>query len=522
MDSQGSVAKLVKTVDYRECVHYKSGGSTGQKWPTGTWQDPCGSLSDVRGILTARSLYRLWVHGAATLDADMTHINWMGDTIGSVSVVGLNGKSVDGGVFNQLTLLGNAYVTSIDSIQASDCAIFITTNPVSIVSAIRCAIVNDSVDVLHLSGNCILYDCFSYIAGNEAVIEYSSGAGYQFNAANWIGDLLIQGLVAGAVVNISGIGKVSINGTGGTVTVRGDIEVTDLSAGAVTIDDQTSFAQRAAIKTDTAAILVAVTGGAADARFERSAAGTVEEDAYQNFDISIFDIDAGAVATADIDITAISAVMEKSTGGGVFSSAGITQPTFLKADGRVYCAYRFLAAEWAVGDLYRLRVTGITAEVDSVIVHVTAMVWSNAVIEAADVSANVIDIKTETDKMAGATGILFEQEDVPVKINATDVEADILDLSAASTRYTLRDLLLKCADPGAETVTVRLYRPINDVPVMVKDFEITTLTYTGYFNLMDMFGVPHLSGDDIRIAVIASAPGPYAITGQYSYAKTNV
>jgi hypothetical protein len=810
MDSQGSVAKLVKTVDYREAVHYKSGGSTGQRWPVGTWQDPCGSLASVRAILTARQLDRVWIHGMATLDADMTGLNWFGDALGLTNI-DLNAVSVTNSSFKNMAIMGAAYAASPDAIIADDCYILITTNPITLITT-----------------NCIFTGATAVVLGDNSVIEKGRnhpdgetifsmpGATMAAHISDWAGRLLIQDLEAGAAVHVNGVGALRVNGTGGTVTVRGDIQVTDLSGGLVTIDDQTSFAQRAAIKTDTAAILVAVTGGAADARFEQSHAGTVEEDAIQGFDISIFDIDAGAVASADINITAISAVMEKSTGGGAFSSAGITQPTFLKADGRVYVAYRFLAAEWAVGDLYRLRVTDITATVDSVVVHVPAMVWSNAVIEAAgadtkldaigistvnalhlakstdtyyadpdqaadtgagtapgtakkwtdsaiglcaDGDADVIvrlpgaeniddddsdpaivcdkkgivilgigggnpgqqgevngsirrrqnatwaaaagpavdiqkpcsiiglevvasgqnailisgegggeaggfslielcrfvgwslmteavhfdagaynkvkDCRFESltagimfdstlsnnpdyneiigcifqgcaygidtdagaaphntrvvgctflpsstqamtkairtrglwdsgeisgnkfscnradaydqtvaqlraqgvrvwgneyldgtdailDKLAGATGIFFEQADVPVTMNATNVEADILDLSAASTRYILRDLILECADPGAETVTITLYRPVNDVPKAVKSFDITILNYTQSFTLVDMFDLQHLAGDDLRISAVATAAGPYALTGQYSYAKTNV
>lgn len=518
MDAKGSVAKLVKTVDYRDFVHYKSGGSTGQKWPVGTWQDPCGSLSDVRAILAARNLDNVWVHGAVVLDADMTYTNFFGNTIATESI-DLNGKSANISIFRDLKIIGSALAAGTNFIAGRNCEFYLIDNAFRI-WAENCAITGTVGHPITLASLSVLTDCFACEGSTKTYISYVGAD--RLTISGWRGNLVLQGLLAGGVAYVDGIGDLDVDGTGGTVTVRGDIHVTDLSGGAVTINDYTSYAQRAAIKVDTAAILVAVTGGAADARFEQSHAGTVEEDAIQGFDISIFDIDAGAVASADIDITAISQVMEKSTGGGAFSSVGITQPTFAKADGRVYVAYRFLAAEWAVGDLYRLRVTGITAEVDGVTVYVPAMVWSNAVIEAADVKTAVDTINTEVAKIVGATGVFFEQADVPFTLFVTNVESDILDLSAASTRYILRDLILKCANPGAETVTITLYRLLDDVQTAVKTHEITASNYGQYFTLMDMFDLQHLAGDDLRISAVATAAGPYGLTGQYSYAKTNV
>ena len=115
----------------------------------------------------------------------------------------------------------------------------------------------------------------------------------------------------------------------------------------------------------------------------------VEENAVQYFNIGIFDMDAGAIASASIDITAISAVMEKSTGGGAFSASGITQPTFSKANGSVYCSYQFLAAEWATGDMYKLVVNGITATIGGATAYVPSAVWSNVIVETEDIKNDV-------------------------------------------------------------------------------------------------------------------------------------
>ena len=140
-------------------------------------------------------------------------------------------------------------------------------------------------------------------------------------------------------------------------------------------------------------------------RIEQSIVGAVEEDALQQFTISIFDINSGAVASGDIDIASISAALSKSTGGGAFSIAGITQPTFAKSTGVVTCSYRFLAAEWAAGDMYRLVVSGITATVDETTVYIPDMIWSNIIKEAEDVTLytrRIADAALPADPTSGS------------------------------------------------------------------------------------------------------------------------
>lgn len=125
--------------------------------------------------------------------------------------------------------------------------------------------------------------------------------------------------------------------------------------------------------------------------------------------------------------------------------------------------------------------------------------------------------------LVGATGQFNEQADVPITINAINAsETDVFDLNAATTRYIVRSLRLKAVDPGANTITVRLRELINDVSTVVDTFDITTANFGTHHSLMDMFGVPYLTGDDLQVTVRCDAGGPYAVTGEYSHGKTNV
>jgi hypothetical protein len=108
--------------------------------------------------------------------------------------------------------------------------------------------------------------------------------------------------------------------------------------------------------------------------------------------------------------------------------------------------------------------------------------------------------------------------EVAVNTTATNAaETDILNLAAVNYHYTVDKLRLKSDDPGANTVTVRLYELVNGASVEVDSFAITTVNYGTYFSLMDMFGEHHLAGDNLKVTVRASAGGPYAITGSYAY-----
>lgn len=146
---------------------------------------------------------------------------------------------------------------------------------------------------------------------------------------------------------------------------------------------------------------------------------------------------------------------------------------------------------------------------------------------AADLATIAAYIDTEIvaiiTSLGGTTGIFHGQADVAVNINATLAsETDVLHLTAADTRYIVRSLRLKSADPNPNTVIVRLKELVNDGLVTVDSFDITNANFATYHSLMDMFGLPHLAGDELQVTVQVSAGGDIAVTGQYSYGKTNV
>jgi len=120
---------------------------------------------------------------------------------------------------------------------------------------------------------------------------------------------------------------------------------------------------------------------------------------------------------------------------------------------------------------------------------------------------------------ADVSDIFHEQPDVAVTIDAiAGGETNVFDLSVAATRYIVRNLRLKLADPVVETCTVRLYELVNDALIVVDTFAIDGANFTTHHSLMDMFGLPHLAGDNLKVTVRMSGGAAVAVTGQYSLA----
>lgn len=124
----------------------------------------------------------------------------------------------------------------------------------------------------------------------------------------------------------------------------------------------------------------------------------------------------------------------------------------------------------------------------------------------------------ELATLKGATGVLHEQAMTAGHVSVDNTLKTVLDLSAASTRYVLRNLrFYSIASPGANTMTITLTENTN----IVDTFVIDATNYQRHLTLMDMFGEPHIAGDVITIYIQGSAVGPYDVYYLYSYAKTN-
>ena len=254
-------------------------------------------------------------------------------------------------------------------------------------------------------------------------------------------------------------------------------------------------------------------------RFQQSASNVVEDDSYANFEITLVDINSGAITSANIDITSIAVELAKSTGGGAFSAVGITQPTFSKADGRVYTSNRFLAAEWSVGDTYRLTVSGITVAFGTETAYVPAMVWSNLITDIIDIDTIVDDIKVDTDRLhdtavtvgmtagsfasyiAGNNGGLGTQLPASSSLYDTTKNVNTVGVTSAPVANTLADTLHKDGSFTYDNTTDSL-EAISD---KVTEVNIDLGNFSGQTNLQSalaVLGVPDVAGKDLYTCLI--------------------
>jgi len=135
-------------------------------------------------------------------------------------------------------------------------------------------------------------------------------------------------------------------------------------------------------------IQVAIGGTAMQLRVQQSASGPVEETDIVRFAVSLMDMDTGAIASANIDITGITQTMERSRNGSAYSAISDPVVAFSKEDGLVYMDYEFKAAQWQAGDMYRMSLKGITCTIVGDTAYVPAMIWNNIVVEAEDLTNN--------------------------------------------------------------------------------------------------------------------------------------
>ncbi len=117
------------------------------------------------------------------------------------------------------------------------------------------------------------------------------------------------------------------------------------------------------------------------------------------------------------------------------------------------------------------------------------------------------------------------QEQIPdtdVSDTATTTETECILLEKGpknNRRFCLRDFRLKVqADPSPDTMTVRLYEYFEGSLTEVDSFDIDTTLWGTYHSLMDMFGVPEVHSDAIKITCQMDA-NSYAVKATYSYAE---
>ena len=222
--------KVVDGVYYDSVV-----GLPGINDTNGTPQNPSNNLADVRTMLAARKLRRIYLSYLVTLDAAMVDgtgegYEWIGTGhVDAHNVITLNNKSVNMSKFRNIELAGIPVIT--DFIDAEDCNLHMSA-PGCFVMAKRCTLVGSS----YLAMGSELTDCRAVV--NAEVHIPDTGVGTKSVWNNWNGDITIQDMGLNYELHIDGRGVISLAGTctGGVLYVSQNIEVINNSAGlAVTV-----------------------------------------------------------------------------------------------------------------------------------------------------------------------------------------------------------------------------------------------------------------------------------------------
>ena len=204
---------------------------------------------------------------------------------------------------------------------------------------------------------------------------------------------------------------------------------------------------------------------------------------------------------------------------GTFTTAAFTVPVAVGDE--ILIINPALAHAIALGIMLNVPAPDAVANVTAV--DVIGNKADTAILVSDDVSSVIRYLKGILNTVVASNSGLQEQPDTAVNINAIAAnETDVLNLAVAATRYIVRSLRLKCANPGANTVTVRLYELVNNLLSLADSFDITNANFSTYHSCMDMFGLPYLAGDHLQITVQVSAGAAIAVTGQYTLATATV
>ena len=256
------------------------------------------TIADNLNIKIIRSLPGTSFTLAATFDAFRF--------IGSAYTVALGGQSIEGASFDGATISGIGTATVTPPV-FTNCTVGTATLPPS--TQIDC--IYGATMTLGSAGDYFVINGRSGVAGSSApTINYNSiGASSTMNIRSWSGGLTATNIAATTVSSweFENGGTAQVNGTGGSVFVRGrPTTTTDNSGGSVTLDI-TGVVNRTTINAEVdTALNTAIPGGAtADSINERIASMDDLTQAAGAGDLAAILVDTAEIGAAGAGLTAI-------------------------------------------------------------------------------------------------------------------------------------------------------------------------------------------------------------------------
>lgn len=202
-------------------------------YENGTVENPVDTIADANTIATALSLVRFAIAPGSSITLAATQSGQLFE--GHGYSLALGGQNVNNTHFFDAAVSGIA--TAANEMEFHRCE-FSAATSVQLAHFYHCGF--DTTVTMTLAGDYNYIDCYSKVAGaSSPTFTKTAGQAITAQFRRWSGGITITGLETGDTVSVDVIsgGTVAINGSGGTVIVRGMCDVTDNSGGSVTITE---------------------------------------------------------------------------------------------------------------------------------------------------------------------------------------------------------------------------------------------------------------------------------------------
>lgn len=196
---------------------------------------PVSNLTDAISIATILGVKKFYVYPESTLQLTQTLSAWFFD--GKEYTIDVNGQNCSNTLFNNAHIIGTVISTTSET-DFSNCSL----SAVSLThSDIHSCDLKDTVTFL--SANSYYFDqCFVSNPDDSPLSAYFNAAA-DVHFRHHSGSVIIYNFTSASKLVVEGYGEITIDSScsGGIVSLRGNIELTDNSGGSVTVDDGSRY-----------------------------------------------------------------------------------------------------------------------------------------------------------------------------------------------------------------------------------------------------------------------------------------
>ncbi|MEK9751591.1 MAG: hypothetical protein VW338_00045 [Rhodospirillaceae bacterium] len=175
---------------------------------------------------------------------------------GSGSVLALGSQNLGGTIIREFGTITGIGTSTGNPVFFEDCLLGAVTLPPSVLQ--QCGIgLSGGTFTIGSAGDFLFVDCYSRVAGSAApIVDLAAVGATTVEFRRWSGGLTLNNVATGDVVSVDVVsgGTITVNGTGGTVVIRGHCDVVDGSSGSVTIT-QTSVVNMTKINSEVLDVL---------------------------------------------------------------------------------------------------------------------------------------------------------------------------------------------------------------------------------------------------------------------------